>query len=429
MITGLITEYNPFTNGHLHHIEEARRLTGANAIVVVMSGPFVQRGAPAVADPYLRTEMALQGGADLVILLPSLFALSSAEGFARGAVGLLHKLGCVDHLVFGSESGHLAPLQAAAHYLSEEPSSYKKLLQAGLRQGLSFPRSRAMALSEDLGAAAGESMSSPNNILGVEYLKALALFHCPILPHTILRKGDGYHSLTLSSANAAPPASASALRAHLDELVGTGQLEKWMPEEAAGLLYKALKQGVAPLDETDLTPALCSTLWQLQAMPDSEIVSFLLKIEGFDEGLAQALFRHRFSLLSFPEMVESMKSKAYTRTRISRALIHLILRHSKRGLSAQGLLGYAPYAHVLGFSKQGRLLFPLLKEKATLPLITKTARGKELLRQWYPDDAQYRQALYAFEKDRQAYALYRQLVYLRHKKILPEDFRQEMKRI
>ncbi|MDD3173479.1 MAG: nucleotidyltransferase family protein, partial [Herbinix sp.] len=204
-VVGLITEYNPFHNGHKYHIEEAKRLTGADFAVIVMSGDFVQRGTPAIIDKYTRAEMALRNGVDLVLELPVCYATGSADFFARGAVSLLDKLGIVDFLCFGSESGDIKLLREAAQFLLETPEAFDDRLQAFLKDGLTYPAARAKALKHTLEAkeevneqALVQVLTDPNNILGIEYIKALLRFNSSIQPITIKRIAAGYHDIHLS---------------------------------------------------------------------------------------------------------------------------------------------------------------------------------------------------------------------------------------
>ena len=190
-IVGLITEYNPFHNGHLYHIEEAKRVTGADTVVVVMSGDYVQRGTPAVMPKRLRTEMALKCGAGAVFELPVCYASGSAEFFAMGAVSLLDHLGAVDSICFGSESNDLEALQEIAGILLEEPDGYQELLKEALRSGQSYPSARQKALAGCTGNDALASLlDDPNNILGIEYLKALRKLNSSMVPYTILLQGS-----------------------------------------------------------------------------------------------------------------------------------------------------------------------------------------------------------------------------------------------
>ena len=193
---GIIAEFNPLHNGHKYLLDEAKRLSGADFCIVVMSGNFVQRGSPALLDKYTRTQMALLNGVDLVIELPVIYATASAEYFARGAVRLLDKLGVVDIITFGSECGNIELLKKAATELTEETPDFKKNLQDNLKKGLSFPKARSQAIGKQ-----GDG-SEPNNILGIEYIKALNYWDSSITPTTIERKGSGYHDEQMASATA-----------------------------------------------------------------------------------------------------------------------------------------------------------------------------------------------------------------------------------
>ncbi len=211
-IVGLITEYNPFHNGHLYHIKESLRVTGADAAVVVMSGDYVQRGTPAIMPKRIRAEMALMCGAGAVFELPVCYATGSAELFALGAVSLLESLGIVDSICFGSECNDLPILEQLAELLLEEPEAYQILLKDYLKQGMSFPRARQEAIlsyTEDPRFA--EILRNPNNILGIEYLKAIKKLGSRMEPYTIARRGAQYHDEELDSDYS----SATAIRSLL----------------------------------------------------------------------------------------------------------------------------------------------------------------------------------------------------------------------
>ena len=197
-IVGLITEYNPFHNGHLYHIEKALEVTGADTAIVVMSGNYVQRGAPAIMPKHLRAEVALEAGVPLVLELPVCYACGSAEYFAEGAVSLLEQLGCIDCICFGSECGDYYLLEKIAHITADEPEEYRSFLQANLKSGLSFPLARQAALKSYLqDPSLDEILEQPNNILGIEYIKALYRRKSPIGAYTIKRKVSGYHDKDL----------------------------------------------------------------------------------------------------------------------------------------------------------------------------------------------------------------------------------------
>lgn len=189
---GIIAEYNPFHGGHAYHIQEAKRLSGADFVVVILNGDFMQRGEPAMTDKYTRTRQALEGGADLVFELPVRFGISSAGDFALGGILALEALGFVDAVCFGSEVGELPPLLEAAAVLQDEPDAFRQQLTHSLRQGLSFPAARAHALSATTRLDAA-LLKEPNNILGIEYCCALRKLSSSIKPLTISRKGQAYH--------------------------------------------------------------------------------------------------------------------------------------------------------------------------------------------------------------------------------------------
>ena len=211
-IVGLITEYNPFHNGHLYHIHESLRITGADAALVVMSGDYVQRGTPAIMPKRLRTEMALYCGAGAVLELPVCYATGSAEFFALGAISLLDSLGIVDSVCFGSECSDLPLLQKIAGLLVDEPEQYREILRHELKLGKSFPAARQTAVVFCTGdPRCADILKDPNNILGIEYLKALKKCGSSIRPYTIRRKGAGYHSSQLDGLYS----SASAIRSLL----------------------------------------------------------------------------------------------------------------------------------------------------------------------------------------------------------------------
>lgn len=200
-IVGLITEYNPFHNGHLYHIQKAKEISGADAAVVVMSGNYVQRGAPAIMPKHLRAEVALEAGVPVVMELPVCYASGSAEYFAAGAISLFEQLGCIDSICFGSECGDYKVLERIARVTADEPEEYKFSLQEALRKGISFPRARQMALKAYLkDDSLDVILEQPNNILGIEYIKALYKKKSSIKTYTIKRMVSGYHDEELTGS-------------------------------------------------------------------------------------------------------------------------------------------------------------------------------------------------------------------------------------
>lgn len=372
-ITGLITEYNPFHNGHLYHIQASKALTGADYIIVVMSGDFVQRGTPAILPKHLRAKMALLSGASLVLELPVRYATASAEAFAFGAVSLLDSLGCVDSLCFGSESGRLSQLLTLSELLSEESPEYQQYLRRFLKEGASFPAARKKAVEticpdEPLAGL----LDSPNNILGVEYLKALRRLDSPIVPFTVQRKGAHYHDDRLDSALS----SASAIRqlfADAEGLPGCphpdfSRLELQMPPSALEIMRAEYRRHF-PVYADDFSLLLKYRLL-------SETRETLLDYQDMSEPLANRIVRQKNELRSWEQFCELLKTKELTYARISRALLHVCLgirRETKHTLHPAH-----EYARMLGFSRHDAPLLAKIKAHSRIPLLSRPSATKAL---------------------------------------------------
>lgn len=368
---GIIAEYNPFHNGHQYQIEEIRRQTGADYIIAAMSGDFVQRGEPAIFDKYTRARMALCGGADLIVELPAVFATASAEDFASCGVALLDSLG-TDILCFGSESGNPTHLQKAADILGGESREWQDLLQAYLKQGETYPSARSLAVAElTKNPELSTLLASPNNILAVEYLKALKKQKSSMVPVTIQRKGAGYHDTKCSG----PYASASAIRLLLKQSPESlrEELCKQIPPAAFDALQK---EGAlaAPVFPDDLTELFQFRL--LSAIHEQEDLS---RFADLSPELASRLTRQVLQFAPFSEQILQLKTKGYTYTRVSRALLHLLLGITKEQTNQARSLGYAPYARILGFKKSAGPLLSCIRRQSRIPLITKTADAAKIL--------------------------------------------------
>lgn len=396
---GIVAEYNPLHNGHAYQIKKAKELSGADFCVIAMSGDFVQRGAPAIFDKYTRTEMALLSGADLVVEIPPTFAVSSAEDFAACSVAIFDRMQVVSHLCFGSEHGEIAPLLETAQVLVQEPEEFSAVLKRELKLGRSFPQARIKALEQlPLSASVpGSLLSAPNNILGVEYLKALIRRNSPIIPITLKRLGNGYHDISLS--NVAPSASdssgcypletplgescfasASAIRNALDTLSNNSSspnsyadpeqtLKHLVPDSAWKLMMRC-----CPVFPNDFSAVLSYRLLELLRQNTD-----LWLFGDVSQDLASRIRRQIMDTSSFEKRVESLKTRQYTYTRISRSLIHLLLNITKEDISARKGHDYVSYLRVLGFKKQASPLLAQLKRAASLPLITKTADAAQIL--------------------------------------------------
>ena len=352
-IVGLIAEYNPFHNGHKYHIEKAKELANADYAIVVMSGNFVQRGAPAIMPKHLRAEAALKCGADLVIELPLCYATGTAEQFAYGAVSLLDKLGCVDAICFGSECGDIEPLKSLAKILSDEPAEYKENLQLNLRSGMSFPLARQKAVQAVCDSShLKELLEQPNNILGIEYLKALYRLKSEIEPLTIQREVSRYHDTKLQEQFS----SASALR-HTIENECFASLYGQIPSDCMSILEDGYKVRY-PVCANDFSLLLKYKLL-------NETSSTLIDYADVSEELANRIYNRLNDYVSFDQFCELLKTKEITYTRISRALIHILLGVKKSNYVE------IKYARVLGFRKNSSDLLAYIKKTSSLPLISK----------------------------------------------------------
>lgn len=394
-IVGLIAEYNPFHNGHLYHIEEAKRITGADSAIVVMSGDYVQRGTPAIMPKRLRTEMALRCGAGAVFELPVCYATGSAEYFAMGAVSLMDRLGIVDSICFGSECDDLKAMQRTADILLEEPDDYRKILRRHLREGIPFPAARQKALEKYTGdSKTVQLLKDPNNILGIEYLKALKKLESSMTPYTILRRGAGYHDRELSGEFS----SASAIRSllaysgaslHMEQTGGTfdntpfstilDDLENQVPSSCLPLL-KDYHRVQYPIYQNDFSLLLKYKL--LNKSPKS-----LTRYADVSEELANRICARLNDFFNFKQFSELLKTRELTRTRIDRALLHIMLGIKKKNVQEFIDGGFHFYARLLGVRKDHSQILSEISKKSSLPLLSRlsadsslTETGRRMLR-------------------------------------------------
>lgn len=368
-VVGLITEYNPFHKGHQYHIEQALRLTGADAALVVMSGNYVQRGAPALLPKHLRAEAALRGGASVVIELPVCYAVGSAEYFAYGAVSLLTQLGCVDSICFGAETTDLPALEAIAQVLTEEPPAYRQLLQAALRSGLSFPQARQQALSAYFDDTTLSSfLEQPNHILGIEYLKALRRLNSSIRPYVLQRTGAGYHDLSVEHHYS----SASAIRNLIaqDSVKPPELLGSLLPSESCRLCTDNWNTRF-PVFSNDYSLLL---KYRLLTMQPEDLAAYA----DVTKDLANRIWKLKTQYQSFDQFCELLKTRQFTYTRISRALLHILLDIKTEDLKQYVACGSHGYARLLGFRQEHTDLLSQLKKNSKIPLITKLATAKQI---------------------------------------------------
>ena len=409
---GIIAEYNPFHKGHAYQLQKAKELAGADYTVIVMSGDFVQRGEPALVDKYVRTEMALRSGADLVVELPVPYAVGSAEAFAQGAVSVLEELGCVDALCFGSECGDLDTLLSYARLFEEEPPAYREFLQDFLRQGLSFPAARSQAAEEyrnlterilpccadDADCHAGSSvLESPNNILGIEYCRALLSRGSSIRPLTLCRRSSGYHDLSLetemASASAVRHAVYEALVPGTDSFAGQltgkypGSRLNIIPDPVSNQLPPAVLNQLPPASQRLLKTALAAS-GPVRMNDFSSILSYrllslsraeLAAIQDVGEDLAARIDNCRFQFTTAEKFADLLKTRQITHTRATRALCHILLNLGQDSLDRQKASGWPVYLRALGFRESSRPLLGAIKKRSASPLLVKAADASRIL--------------------------------------------------
>ncbi|ABR48915.1 protein of unknown function DUF795 [Alkaliphilus metalliredigens QYMF] len=370
-ILGLITEYNPFHNGHLHHLQESKKISKSTHTVAVMSGHFLQRGEPALIHKWARAQMAVDAGVDLVLELPTLYACASAEFFSHGAVSILNQMGVVDALCFGSELGHIEALKQVATVLINSPESFEISLKKYLQEGIAFPKARSKALIdhfslEDLSSYGMTTekmialLKNPNNILGIEYLKALALTKSKIQPYTITRKAAAYHSteLTLNIT------SATAIRNHLFNTGNLNEMIHAIPPSTYEILSTCFNKDGGPIFANDLGLTILS---MIRRMTPQEIA----KILDVGEGLENRIFQCANQSNRLDEFCQCVKSKRYTLTRIQRICMRILLDIQFPLMNQATHASTGLYGRILAFNDRGREIIKLAQKKSSFPFITK----------------------------------------------------------
>ena len=363
-ILGIVSEYNPFHNGHLMHLNYSKDLTKADFTIAVMTGNFVQRGDTSLVDKWTKTEMALKAGIDLVIELPTVYATSSAENFADGAIKILDSLGIVDYLSFGSEIGELGPIDAVASVLAKEPKDLSNLITRQLKSGLSYPKAREIALAQYFGTSPiyTEILQNPNNILGVEYLKAIKRRKSNIKAFTVKRDYSEYNSNTVRKGFA----SATAIRTMIKN---KKPIHKVVPFETYELLERQAKLGrIIP----DLTVFEKEIIYTLRKMTLQEIAALPDVSEGLENRIKMAVNTYN----SLPAVIDAIKTKRYTQTRIQRIMVHALLGITQKDINSSKRT--VPYIRILGFNKHGkRIISAIAKENPRLKIIVSVKKFME----------------------------------------------------
>lgn len=408
---GIITEYNPFHNGHHYQLKTAKQLFPEKKIIIMMSGDFVQRGEPAIFHKYLRTKCALQCSADIVFELPAFFAASSAEHFASAAVLALAKTGVIDTLCFGAEHDDLESFERIAKVFVDEPADYQSLLKKHLKSGLSYPKARASAIGVYFQNEQLEKIVSyPNNILGIEYLKAIYRYHLDLNPVIIKRQGSNYHDITLEN----PLSSATALREELTNFTSlkdnetiSSKLKPFMPDTS----YQLLKNDpfAKPVFLSDFYLFLQCALWNNQSSYEDYF--------EVSKDLSNQLSAFSAYPSSVEELIKHLAGKNYTNTRIKRALLNILFGQTKQNMSALKENEYLSYLRLLGFRSDASFILKEMKDKSKLPVITKMADAKKTLSQ---------SALINFQKDIHISNLYKQVFFNKYRLSMPSEYEQSV---
>ena len=381
-ITGIVCEYNPFHNGHLYHLNKAMELTGADISVAVMSGDFVQRGEPAVLDKYTRASMALNSGVNLVIELPVNYAVSSAESFAAGALKVLDYIKA-DSIAFGSESGDIERLSKLAYILCDNEDMLYKEISKCTANGISYAAARQKIVEKLTDKDTAAILTSSNNILAVEYLKAIIKNNYAIKPYTVQRQGDAYNDTDIRSDYA----SATALRGNLK----ADNISKYIPVKA-GLILSLNTNYIYP---DDITEALFTRLLDIlfaSGYDKNVFIENVMKYPDVNKEIAGRLYKSAMDMItrtvpqgaeskdngvfSFGSLCEHIKTKEVPLSRIKRALVRITLGIDKKHMEKYS---NAPYIRVLGFDKKGQEYLSYIRKTVEVPLITKTADYKEIL--------------------------------------------------
>ena len=358
MVLGIIAEYNPFHNGHLYHLLKSKEKVNADCTVAIIGGNFTQRGESSLIDKWTKAEMAIANGVDLVIELPTLYSISSAENFADGAIKILNSLKIVDTLSFGAETEDLNKLNIIANILHNEPKEFKLILEEKLSKGISFPRAREEALIQYLNDSSYSTiLSSPNNILGIEYLKALKKHKSKIQPISIKRKDAGHLTLDYNGE----VTSATAIR-NLIKNNDTKRAKKFLTPASYTILMDEIKNGHFVQDISLFENII---IYNLRNMTLTEISN----LPDVSEGLENLIKKAANSCNTIDEFINIVSSKRYTETRIRRILLYSLLKISKKDMNLSKKI--TPYVRVLGFNEKGKkLVSQISKANPKVSIIT-----------------------------------------------------------
>lgn len=367
-ILSFITEYNPFHFGHKYHLEKSKTLTNSNHTIAIMSSSFVQRGEPAFLDKWTRSKMAIENGVDLVIELPFIYSIQSAELFAFGAIKILNSLNCVDYLSFGSETGDIKLLKHISDILVEEPLEYRTCLKKNLDQGLSFPKARSKGIgclvSDNLKNDVDTILNKSNNILAIEYLKALNRLNSNIKPFNIKRIGADYNNQKIDNLY---PSATSIRKKILSD--GITSVKNLIPPPS----YKLMQEYLIDYKSFNTMDNYSDILKYLVLTTDKNDLKNIFDMEN---GLENRFIEKFKKGGDINKIIKEISSKRHTKTRISRILIHLLNKLDRETI--ENLYKKSPaYIRILASNKKGLEIIRKIKEKSNTPIINKFSDYKK----------------------------------------------------
>lgn len=407
---GLVAEYNPFHNGHAYQLNELKKNFPDKKIIVMMSGNFVQRGEPAIFEKSLRTECALSGGADIIFELPVYYAVASAEYFATAALKALAATGVIDTVCFGAECDDLSLLGSIADILCQEPATYQDIFRQYLSEGLHYPKARKKAVAAYLqDEHAASVLDYPNNILAIEYLKAIRKEALPLTPFVIKRYGSFYHSEKLTQ----PFPSATALRLHLQQSctssapISSQMFFNCMPPACQTILSENIY--AKPLFLKDFYPFIQYALWENY----KKYEPFFDVSNELANHLTNAFTKHR----DIESLILDTAGKNYTQSRIRRVLLHILLGITKEDPVYFQSDRTPPYLRLLGFKSNASAVLHEMKSCSSVPILNKTANAHRIL-----SPVKYT----AFEKELHIHALYKQIFAGKYGIVIPSDYYQSV---
>ncbi|WP_226674343.1 nucleotidyltransferase [Rossellomorea aquimaris] len=362
--TGVVVEYNPFHNGHLHHLRETRIATGADIVVAVMSGHFLQRGEPALVSKWSRTKMALEAGVDVVIELPYSFATQHAEIFSKGAITLLDRIGC-ESFCFGSEDGDIHAFDNTIQFIHTNQEQYDKYIRDFIQEGMSYPSALAGAYQRLEKKGSVIDLSKPNNILGFHYVEARNRFSSSLKAYTISRESAGYHDEHFASPSIA---SATSIRKSIFADGQNHEINSYLPDSSVQELY-SYKDEYGSFHRWENY----WTLLQYKILSSSK--AELQDIYEIEEGIENRMVEYAKSSVSFEDFMTNLKTKRYTWTRLQRMLLHILTDTHKENMRKRH--AHPEYIRLLGMNKKGREFIHQQKKDLSLPLISKLSSADQ----------------------------------------------------